>query len=132
MKRMIKVAAAIIENENQEILCALRSNQMSIPNSWEFPGGKVEDQETIAETVEREIKEELGCTVKFVKVFNDTTYEYDSFIVNLIITNCQLISGIPVASEHSKLLWLKRENLSSINWAPADIPAISQLMSEKV
>ena len=43
MKRMIKVAAAIIENENQEILCALRSNQMSIPNSWEFPGGKVED-----------------------------------------------------------------------------------------
>ena len=132
MKPMIKVAAAIIENEDNEILCALRSTQMSVPNSWEFPGGKVEAQETIAETVEREVREELGCRVRFIEIFNDTTYEYDSFIVNLITANCELIKGTPIASEHSKLLWLKRENLSSINWAPADIPAIRQLMSEKV
>lgn len=105
---------------------------MSVPNSWEFPGGKVEDQETIAETVEKEIKEELGCRVRFLEIFNDTTYEYDSFIVNLITTNCELVKGTLIASEHFKLLWLKRENLSSINWAPADIPAIRQLMNEKV
>lgn len=129
---MIKVAAAIIENEDKEILCALRSTTMTIPNSWEFPGGKVESGETIAEAVEREIKEELGCGIRFLEVFNDTTYEYDSFIVNLITANCELVEGSPIASEHSQLLWLKRENLSSINWAPADIPAIRQLMSEKV
>lgn len=65
---------------------------MSVPNSWEFPGGKVEDQETIAETVEREIKEELGCRVRFLEIFKDTTYEYDSFIVNLITAIRQLMS----------------------------------------
>lgn len=43
MKKTIKVVAAIIENEKQEILCALRSPKMSIPNMWEFPGGKVEE-----------------------------------------------------------------------------------------
>lgn len=132
MKKTIKVVGAIIENEHQEILCALRSPHMSIPNTWEFPGGKVEENETLAETIEREIKEELGCTVKFLGIFNDNTHEYDSFIVNLITANCQLVEGTPLASEHSKLLWLKRENLSSIHWAPADIPAVQQLMREKV
>ena len=42
MKKVVKVVAAIIENEEHEILCALRSPEMSIPNMWEFPGGKVE------------------------------------------------------------------------------------------
>ena len=47
MQKQIKVVAAIIENEQNEILCALRSPSMSIPNRWEFPGGKVEKDEDI-------------------------------------------------------------------------------------
>ena len=47
MKKLVKVVAAIIENDQQEILCALRSPNMSIPNRWEFPGGKVENGEDI-------------------------------------------------------------------------------------
>ena len=58
MKKTIKVVAAIIENENNEILCALRSPEMTLPNQWEFPGGKVEQGESLFEAIEREIKEE--------------------------------------------------------------------------
>ena len=47
MKKLVKVVAAIIENEENEVLCALRSPVMSIPNRWEFPGGKVEANEDI-------------------------------------------------------------------------------------
>ena len=47
MKKLIKVVGAIIENENNEILCALRSTKMSLPNLWEFPGGKIEDGESL-------------------------------------------------------------------------------------
>ncbi len=47
MKKQIKVVGAVIENEHGEILCALRSPQMSMPNMWEFPGGKVEKDEDI-------------------------------------------------------------------------------------
>jgi len=39
---------------------------------------------------------------------------------------------MPIANEHSKLIWLHRENLLSLNWAPADIPAVNKLLLEKV
>lgn len=130
MKKLVKVVGAIIENENNEILCALRSPDMSLPNLWEFPGGKLEAGESYKEAIEREIMEELGCSVRFIDIFNDNTHEYDTFIVNLVTVKCILVSGTPTASEHSKLIWLKRENLNSLKWAPADIPAVNQLIKE--
>lgn len=132
MKKLIKVVGAILENENNEIFCALRSPDMSIPNMWEFPGGKVEKDESLKEAIEREIQEELDCNIEFLDIFNDNTHEYDNFIVNLITVKCKLVSGTPTATEHSKLIWLRRENLISLNWAPADIPAVMQLIAEKV
>ena len=132
MKKLVKVVGAIIENENNEILCALRSPVMSLPNMWEFPGGKIEGSETLKEAIEREIEEELSCKVAFIDIFNDNTHEYDKFIVNLITIKCRLVISTPTACEHSKLIWLHRENLLSLNWAPADIEAVKQLVSEKV
>lgn len=132
MKKLIKVVGAIIENEDKEILCALRSPRMSLPNMWEFPGGKVEKDEDLKQAIEREIREELGCTVEYLDAFNDNTHDYDTFIVNLITVKCKLVSGMPTANEHSKLIWLKRENLLSLKWAPADVPAAEQLSLEKV
>jgi 8-oxo-dGTP diphosphatase len=132
MKKLVKVVGAVIENENNEILCALRSPNMSLGNLWEFPGGKIEKAESLKEAIEREIKEELNCDIEFVSLFNDNTHEYDTFIINLITVKCRLVQGTPTASEHSKLIWLKRENLTSLKWAPADVPAVEQLISEKV
>jgi len=129
MKKQIKVVGAIIENEKAEILCALRGTKMKMPNLWEFPGGKVEKNEEIENAIEREIKEELGCEVKFLSIFNDNTHEYEDIIVNLIIVKCIVESGTPIAKEHDKLIWLKKENLLSLNWAPADIPAVKELAS---
>ena len=132
MKKLIKVVGAIIENENHEILCALRSPRMSLPNTWEFPGGKIEGNETLKEAIEREINEELACKVEFIYSFNDNIHEYDMFIVNLTTVKCRLVTGTPTASEHSKLIWLPRENLLSLKWAPADIKAVEHLLAEKV
>ena len=132
MKRKLQVVAAIIENDSNEILCALRSLQMSLPNKWEFPGGKIEPGESAADAIEREIKEELDCLIKYIGPFYQNTYEYDSFIVDLMTVKCKLIDGKPIANEHSKLVWLKRENLDSLVWAPADLPSVQKLISEKV
>ncbi|HZH61786.1 MAG TPA: (deoxy)nucleoside triphosphate pyrophosphohydrolase [Metabacillus sp.] len=132
MKKTLKVVAAIIENDQNEILCALRSPQMSMPNMWEFPGGKVEKDEDIYSALAREIKEELNCTIETVDLFHDHTHEYDSFIINLISIKCKIVSGQPSASEHSAFIWLKRENLESLKWAPADIPVVQQLIRETI
>ncbi len=77
---------------------------MSIPNHFEFPGGKIEKDESYKEAIEREIREELDCKVEFNSIFNENVYEYDAFVVNLTTVKCSLISGTPTADEHSKLI----------------------------
>lgn len=130
MKKTVKVVAAIIENENNEILCALRSPDMSIPNMWEFPGGKVEEGEDLHTALEREIEEEFSCKIKALEVFNENVHEYETFIINLVALKTKLVEGNPTLSEHSTMLWLKRENLQSLVWAPADVPAVEQLIKK--
>jgi 8-oxo-dGTP diphosphatase len=130
MKKTVKVVGAIIENENKEILCALRSKEMSLGKFWEFPGGKIEQGESIGDAIVREIKEELDCTIEFIDVFYDNTHEYENVIVNLITVQCKLVAGTPKANEHAKLLWLAKDYLESLTWAPADIPTINKLLDK--
>ncbi|MBM7662128.1 8-oxo-dGTP diphosphatase [Bacillus mesophilus] len=126
----LKVVAAIIENEQQEILCALRSPKMSLPNYWEFPGGKVEENEELFSALEREINEELNFRVRAIELFHKNTHEYESFIIHLLAIKCTIMNGIPIPNEHARVIWLKRESLMSLNWAPADLPAVEKLMNE--
>ncbi|MGD7045708.1 (deoxy)nucleoside triphosphate pyrophosphohydrolase [Jeotgalibacillus proteolyticus] len=130
MKKTVQVVAAVIENEKDEILCALRSHDMLIPNMWEFPGGKVENGEQLQKALEREIEEELLCTIKAHDILNENVHEYDTFIIHLISIRAELVSGNPVATEHSKLIWLPRQNLESLVWAPADLPAVRDVMNQ--
>lgn len=130
MKKTVKVVAAIIENEQEEILCALRSPEMAMPNMWEFPGGKVEKDEDIFTALKREIHEELQCDIETIELFHDNIHEYEGFTINLIAIKAKIVDGIPMPKEHSKLIWFKRENLDSLKWAPADIPTVKLLINE--
>lgn len=132
IKKTVHVVGAIIENENKEILCALRSPEMTLPNYWEFPGGKIEKGESKEEALKREIKEELGCKIEVLQHVEDTTYEYEKVIVRLETFMAKVISGIPVLSEHAEIKWVPRKKLNTLNWAPADIPAIEKLLSDEV
>ena len=128
LKKIIKVVGAIIENDNSEILCALRSKDMSLSGFWEFPGGKIENGESPEKTITKEIYEKLGCKVEFSSLFSATTYEYDNYILNLIVAKCKLTHNNPLAKEHAKLLWLPIDYIESLNWAPADIPTVKKLI----
>ncbi|WP_318616249.1 (deoxy)nucleoside triphosphate pyrophosphohydrolase [Sporosarcina sp. YIM B06819] len=127
MKKTVHVVGAIIENDNKEILCALRGPEMTLPNYWEFPGGKIEQGESKEEALKREIQEELGCTIEVFDHVEDTTYEYEKVIVRLETFMAKVVSGIPEVSEHAELKWMTRQELPSLNWAPADVPAIEKL-----
>ncbi|WBL16887.1 (deoxy)nucleoside triphosphate pyrophosphohydrolase [Sutcliffiella sp. NC1] len=128
MKKKIKVVAAIIENEQGEVLCALRSPEMSLPNYWEFPGGKVEKNEDIHSALKREIQEELHCKIETHDVHNEHTHEYEAFIIHLITIKAKIVAGTPIPAEHSILVWFKKENLPSLVWTPADTPAVELLV----
>ena len=130
-KKLVEVVAAVIENENNEILCALRSPIMTLPNMWEFPGGKVEEGESLYTAIEREIKEELKCSIKAIEIIGENRHEYEKIIVNLTAIKCNLVEGEPGADEHSKLIYLNKENLESLVWAPADIPLVKKVINIK-
>ncbi len=126
--KIVDVVGAVIWNEHNEVLCALRSQAMSLPGLWEFPGGKIEIGETPQESLIREIQEELDCVIKVTEFVAEVTYEYPTVIVRLITYNATIINGIPTPKEHEKLLWLPIKQLTTLEWAPADLPTIDEVM----
>lgn len=130
MKKQIKVVGAVIRNKENQILCALRSPEMSLPNLWEFPGGKIEDGEKPEETLVREIKEELGCVIEVEELVEDVVHEYPAIVVNLLTYEAKVIDGIPVASEHAKLDWKEVSELEELEWAPAVVPTVKKILSK--
>lgn len=128
MKNTIHVVGAVIRNEQNEILCALRSPSMSMPGYWEFPGGKMEEGEHPRDSLIREIQEELGCLIKVSEQVEEVYHDYPFAIVHLITYEAQILEGKPIAKEHARLEWLPVDKLRTLEWAPADIPTIEKLL----
>ena len=89
---MIKVACAIILNNNK-ILVTQRSERMSLPLKWEFPGGKIENFETAEKCILREIMEELNIEIEILQKFEDKSFEYDAFPIKLIPFLSKYVKG---------------------------------------
>lgn len=123
MKKNAEVVGAVIVRDGK-ILCARRGISGALPGLWEFPGGKIELSETKPEALTREIREELSTEIIVGDEIECTTHEYDFATVTLTTFFCSISSGEPKRSEHSELLWLKPQELSELEWAPADIPTV--------
>ena len=80
--------------------------------------------------MQREIYEEMQCKVEIGDQVEHTVYEYDFGIVHLTTFYCKLIEGRPVLTEHVSMKWLAPDELKSLDWAPADIPAIEKLSKD--
>jgi 8-oxo-dGTP diphosphatase len=121
----IHVACAIIENEGK-VLSTQRSESVSLPLKWEFPGGKIKDGESPEECLKRELVEELGIETSVSKPLPSTTHTYPTFTVTLYPFLCTVVSGEIALHEHSALIWLPIEELHTLDWAEADLPVIRE------
>lgn len=127
---MIKVTAAILE-KNGRILAARRKTGKHMAGFWEFPGGKIEKDETPRQCLQRELKEELGIDCSIGDYFDQSTHAYDDKTVQLLCYFVSQVAGEIVFRDHDKIVWLRPSELESVKWAPADIPLVLKLIEFK-
>ena len=121
----ITVVAAIIQDEAGNYLCCKRGSWKSSPGKWEFPGGKAEATESLEEALIREIKEELNTDISVLRQFDrSTTGE-----IELVTFACELLEAKPLFStDHDQMLWVPEGELSKLDWAEPDVPALKKLL----
>ena len=127
----VEVVCAIIVNDKGEVFCTKRGPGRALEGFWEFPGGKVEANETHEETIIREIKEELNSTIKPIKYIGKVDHEYTNlespFSITMYGYLCKLIEGELTLSEHTAKQWVTLDKLKDIEFAEADIPFINMI-----
>ena len=125
--REIRVVAGAIITDHQ-LLVAQRNENMSSPLCWEVPGGKVEEGEDDQQALIRELQEELGIEVSVTGFLASSTVVVNNRAIEMFVYQCIIKKGTPQALEHKQLRWMTAGQLSSLTWAPADIPLIAQLV----
>lgn len=118
---MKQVAVAIIIKD-QKVLLSRRAPGEKLAGMWEFPGGKVEQNESLQECVVRELEEELSINVKADKIFTRSKYSYDHGEFDIVAINTTIIGGQIILSVHDKVNLVSFNDLLSYDLLPADIP----------
>ena len=126
---MIDVTCAIIRNEDDEILVVQRAEYTDHPMKWEFPGGKVNNGESLEECIVREIEEELSIDVVICGTLPAVQYDYPNKSVRLIPFICDTLDDMPFLSEHIDFKWIDAEKLLSVDFSEADIIVAENYLS---
>ena len=127
-KKNIEVVAAVVF-DNGNILCVQRppNKKEYISEKWEFPGGKVEKGESLKEALIREIHEELSIFIDIEDLLVVVDHEYPDFRIKMHTFKCHQVEGVLTLNEHIDHRWLPQDQLSSLDWAAADIPIVKVL-----
>ena len=125
----MKTVTAAIIRKNQKILLARRSADDRHGGFWEFPGGKVEVGESLAECLERELLEELGVLSKVGGVVCTSEFTYDHGSIRLIALDATLMPGDLRLTSHDRIEWVELSHLLEYELLPADIPIAKFVMT---
>lgn len=128
--RRINVVAAIIIRDGK--LFATQRGYGKWKDWWEFPGGKIEQDELAEDALKREIREELASDVEVGELLTSVEYDYPDFHLSMLCYLCSVVSGQLSLLEHKDARWLSADELDSVNWLPADLeilPLITDILN---
>lgn len=121
----VEVVCALIQREDGKIFCCKRGPGRALANKWEFPGGKIEQDETKEEAIVREIKEELKSDIAVIKYIGVSNHDYvdleNPFSITMYAYLCKLIKGNLELTEHIDSCYASVEGMKLMDFAAADI-----------
>lgn len=123
--KIIKVVAAVIKDRDK--IFATQRGYGEFKDGWEFPGGKIEPNETPKEALIREIKEELNTEIQVGELIETVEYDYPTFHLSMDCFWCTLVSGKLELLEHEASKWLTKEDIDSVDWLPADLGLVKTI-----
>lgn len=128
VKKHIYVAAAVIRSSDNKILIGRRPAGSDMELLWEFPGGKLEANETPKIALKRELKEELNIDAICGDISYEETYAYPDKIITLYFIEITSYKGVVEALIHDELRWVKVDTLQCYDFPPADDDFIKKLI----
>jgi len=124
---VVEVVAAVIRRDTQ-VLIALRPKKAHKGGLWEFPGGKVEPNETQLNALKREIKEEIAIEVFSAKAWKDIRFDYPDKSVHLFFWLVEEFQGSPKGAEGQQVIWADISSLNDYDFPEANQPIVDELM----
>ena len=124
--KSIDVVCGVIYNSKNQILITERGDK-KFYGKWEFPGGKVESNETFTEALSREIKEELNITISLQNKIAEEKFKDERIDIVLHYFLCTQQSGIIELNEHEDLAWVEKKDFDKYNFVEGDGNILSLL-----
>ena len=119
---MVKVVAALVKNGDKYLIARRNHGDPEANGKWEFPGGKLEENESELEAVVREMREEFEIEVEALEYLCNSITEYAARTIELRLYLCEFISGDFKLHAHHEYKWVSLDEIISYDFAPADIP----------
>ncbi len=126
-KTIIRVVAAVVQSGGRYLITRRRASAV-MPLLWEFPGGRVETNESDAEALQREVRHRLGVEVRVNSLIGFVTHEYERYEVALHLYDCELKDGVPQAVNVSDFAWVASSEFERYLFTPADEASVAALL----
>jgi 8-oxo-dGTP diphosphatase len=125
--RTIRVVAAVIEHGGRYLITQRRPNAV-LPMLWEFPGGRVEDRETDAAALRREVRHRLGVEIEAGQLISFVSHPYEKYVVDLYLYECRTTGGDPAPLAVNAFLWVTSAEFDQYAFTPADEASMNKLL----
>lgn len=131
INNQLKIVVGGLIHQNHKILICQRKEEGDHPLKWEFPGGKLKDNENNEEALRRELKEELNLEIVEMSFFDEYLYEYEKLSKKLKLIFFQIFKfeGQIQNKVHQQLKWIDISNLSDYDFLEGDLKIINKLIN---
>lgn len=125
--RHIRVVAAVIARSGRYLITQRRATAV-LPLLWEFPGGRVEENETDSAALEREVMHRLGVSVRVGSLISYVSHPYERYTVDLHLYECEITEGEPEEKNVRAFRWVTSDEFDRFEFTPADELSMSKLL----